>query len=89
MAVVKIFTGYYWDCPCGARNFEEGVPAELTQEDRAEIEEREGIDLSELGNGDLVSYPDEVTCNKCGAEHEVVDPREGENYDYNQDGGDD
>jgi hypothetical protein len=77
MATVKLQTCYGWTCPCGNRNYGEGVPVELTQEDRAEIEEREEVDLSDvMQTGDLVCMPEEVTCAKCGAEHEAFDPRE-------------
>lgn len=78
MATVRGETCYGWTCPCGHRNYEEGVPVELTAEDRSEIEDRCEVDLSDCSApGELVCMPDEVTCRKCGAVHEVFDPRDG------------
>lgn len=77
MAVVKLFTAYFWDCPCGQRNFSESVPVELSDDDKHYLAVREGIDVEDIGRtGDFVTMPDEVTCSKCQAEHEVIDPRE-------------
>lgn len=76
MAVVKGFVAYAWSCPCGHRNYEEGVPVELTPEDKQEIEEREEVDMSEFRPGDLVAMPEEVVCQACAAKHELYDPRE-------------
>lgn len=89
MAVVKLLSGYYWDCPCGQRNFGESVPVEFNEEDRREIAEREGVDPDELRNGMFVQMPDEVTCSKCRQEHEPFDPREADGEQWYDEPNDD
>lgn len=72
---IRIWSAYQWTCDdCGLDNWEQAIVQELTPDDRAEIAADHGVDLDNLGPGDLVSYPDEVKCIHCGSEFNVEHP---------------
>ena len=76
----RLLTAYVWDCDaCGAENFERSIVAELCDEDREEIFRRlhELDQWAELPEGwrdfQIVSRPDSVKCQQCGAGFEAED----------------
>jgi hypothetical protein len=75
---IELRTAYAWDCPsCGHHpNFVEAMTAELTDDEKTELLKRFGdpnegeewkAGESFIEDCGLVTYPDSVTCSKCGA----------------------
>lgn len=62
-------TGWRWVCPsCKTRQTSVGVVAELSQDERQELEEEYGIMYRP---GDWESVPESVECKFCGKEWEA------------------
>lgn len=64
-----------WVCDeCGGENFCRAVVAELSDEDREEVEEEHGVESGRTG--DWVTTPDDVWCRHCGEFHLVEQPED-------------
>jgi rubredoxin len=83
MKIVELKTAYHWNCDaCGADNFDVPQKAELTEEDR----EQAYREIHELGEWEdlpenwrefeLVTLPDQVTCEQCGETYFTRDERD-------------
>ena len=69
---------FRWGCPsCGAANYHSGVPAKMTDEERAEAAEYFGVPI----DCPLVSAPPFVTCTGCFKEFAARDPSQLEDDD--------
>lgn len=64
--LVELHPAFIWDCPeCGREQFERGIVAEFSEEDRDAMMEEQGLNPGL--DGDWMLAPDQVTCNACGA----------------------
>lgn len=75
---VEIHPAYMWTCDdCGNDNFEYMVIVEMSEDDAREMMERHGGDPDDWRTGMLVSSPDDVECEHCGAKFTTKDSRDG------------
>ena len=64
MIEVELLPAYMWDCSvCGGENFERGIVPEMSEEDKAEMFEQNGM-VEE--NGHWMLMPSQVNCCHCG-----------------------
>jgi DNA-directed RNA polymerase subunit RPC12/RpoP len=64
---VELIPAYVWDCPeCGRENFQRGIIAPITEEDREEMV------LEENAVGHWTTIPNVVTCKHCGSAFDTV-----------------
>lgn len=63
--VVELIPAFFWTCPnCGVDQFERCVVPEMSQEDR--IEAMQALGVEPWKEGDLLTSPSAVVCEKCG-----------------------
>lgn len=68
--VVELHPAHRFDCDeCGRENFLRAMIPEFSDEDIEELFVEYGIDPDE--GGVLISTPDSVTCQFCGAEFQI------------------
>lgn len=80
---VEIWTAYQWTCDeCGQDNFERAVMCELTPFDREMMAEENDLEPEDF-EGEMVSYPNHVTCQHCKAEFDTVGIHD-DDEDWNQ-----
>ena len=85
MASIQLKLAFYWDCTCGERNYVQGVPHDMGDEELAELAEM-GVDPGDPGNWDLMAAPQYVTCQHCDREFDALPPDGGEDLDDDLDG---
>ena len=65
MKTAELRPAYAWTCDqCGRDNFCNGIVAELSEEESAELRDEHGIDMTETG--DWMRMPETVECRYCG-----------------------
>ena len=79
MPRVRLENAYFWACPvCQTDNFEKSIRAELTPDERAEMQksaEQQIVKGAEyIFEGEWVTAPESVQCNKCEAQFDVDTP---------------
>lgn len=71
MEKVGLYHALYWDCPnCKERNFEIGIPTELSNEEYQEAKEAVG----DIGRNEFFMAPMDVVCKKCDKEYKSESP---------------
>lgn len=70
MNSVELRPAYEWTCDeCGVDQFEHGIVAELSKEERDELAEDHGIEHPMTG--DWMIAPEEVICKWCGTTYKT------------------
>jgi transcription elongation factor Elf1 len=70
MAKVQVQLCYMWTCPCGHKNYAEGL--EMTPEELAESLEDAGIAVPD--DTAAIALPEFVVCRRCFDKHETESP---------------
>lgn len=66
----QMHPAYMWDCEeCGGENFERAMRPCLSEEEIAELRDEHGVQPWE--EGELLTYPDSVTCRHCQSTFET------------------
>lgn len=84
MAKVQVQLCYMWTCPCGHKNYAEGLEQEMTPEELAESLDDNGVQPPP----DVVALalPEFVVCQACFNKHETDAPQANGPFDLPPDG---
>lgn len=72
MAIVRVQLCYMWMCPCGHKNYAEGLEQEMTPDQLADSIEAAGIEVPD--DTVALALPEFVVCRRCFEKHETAGP---------------